>query len=167
MFWTLTVNSVWIVIAPLALIAPHFQLAPQVEAALWNELCLNMSVNIDRLQNWTFLLRCMNISLLPHFLSCFIYFPKKGRSAGSLLHRPTTHTDSRDLLPYCIIHHLILFSFILLTALLQHVGANEEKVPYFSMPKSPKLAWKDVVCIYDFSLNFILPCYIYLLFRYQ
>ena len=32
-------------------------------------------------------------------------------------------------LPCCIIYHLILLCFILLTALLQHVGANEEKVP--------------------------------------
>lgn len=159
------VNSIWIVTAPLPLIAPHFQLAPKVEEALWNELHLNMAVNIEKLQNWTFLLRPMHISLLPHLSSCFTYFPKKGRSAGSLLHRPTNRADSRHLLLYCVIHHLLFFSFILLTALLQHVGANEEKVPYFSMPKFPKLAWQDVVCTYDFSLNYLLPYYIYLLFR--
>lgn len=78
----------------MALIALHLQRAPDVGMTLWKEWYLNMDVNIEKLQNWTFcwgpwVLTCYHI-----FCQASPIFLKKGRSAESLLHGSTAHAES-------------------------------------------------------------------------
>lgn len=51
-------------------------------------------MNIEKLKNWTFLFRPMNISLLHISCHSAPIFLKKRRSAESLLYCPATHTGS-------------------------------------------------------------------------